>query len=296
MQADLLITVILPVSLFIIMFGMGLSLRTTDFTQVLKQPKAAVVGLSAQIIALPIIALLIAIAFKLPPELAVGLMIISFVPGGVTSNMFTNLAKGDVALSISLTAIVSVITPFTLPLFTLFAMNYFIGSADAFEMPLLKTIIQLLVITVIPVVIGMFMLSKWQKVANKTEPVIRIFSVIFLFLIILAFIFKNKAQMLGFFIQTGAATLTLNILVMGLGYFFAKFFKLSQSQSISISYEVGIQNGTLALMVSGTLIGNNTMMIPAVTYSILMFVTGFAFGFLLKKTKFNRRFSLRSCI
>ena len=287
MQADLLTTVILPVSLFIIMFGMGLSLRTTDFTRVLKQPKAAVIGISAQMIALPIIAFLIAIAFKLPPELAVGLMIISFAPGGATSNMFTNLAKGDVALSISLTAIVSLVTPFTLPLFTLLAMNYFIGSAEAFELPLLKTIMQLLVITVIPVVIGMFMLSKWQKAANKTEPVIRIFSVIFLLLIILAIIFKNKAQMLGFFIQTGPATLTLNILVLGLGYLLAKFFKLSQPQSVSIGYEVGIQNGTLALMVAGTLIGNNTMMIPAVTYSILMFITGFAFGFLLKKQRNN---------
>lgn len=285
MQADLLTTVILPSSLFIIMFGMGLSLRTTDFTRILKQPKVAVIGISAQMIALPIIAFLIAIAFKLPPELAVGLMIISFAPGGVTSNMFTNLAKGDVALSISLTAIVSLITPFTIPLLTLFAMNHFIGSAEAFEIPLLKTIIQLLVITVIPVLIGMFMLSKWQKAANKTEPVIRIFSVIFLFLIILAIIFKNKAQMLDFFIQAGAATLTLNILVLGLGYLLAKFFKLSQPQSISIAYEVGIQNGTLALIVAGTLIGNNTMMIPAVTYSILMFITGFFFGLLLKKTK-----------
>lgn len=287
MQADLLTTVILPVSLFIIMFGMGLSLHIADFTLVLKQPKAAMIGISAQMIALPIIAFLIATAFKLPPELAVGLMIISFAPGGATSNMFSNLAKGDVALSISLTAIVSLVTPFTLPLFTLFAMNHFIGSSEAFELPLLKTIIQLLVITVIPVVIGMFMLSKWQKAANKTEPVIRIFSVIFLFLIIIAIILKNKAQMLDFFIQTGAATLTLNILVLGLGYLLAKLFKLSQAQSVSIGYEVGIQNGTLALMVAGTLIGNNTMMIPAVTYSILMFITGFIFGLLLKKQKHN---------
>ncbi|PHS72195.1 MAG: bile acid:sodium symporter [Cycloclasticus sp.] len=283
MQAGILTTVVLPVSLFIIMFGMGLSLRTPDFTRVFKQPKAAVIGLSAQLIALPIVAFVIAIAFKLPPELAVGLMIISFAPGGATSNMFTNLAKGDVALSISLTAVVSLIAPFTIPLFTLFAMSYFMGSAEAFELPLLKTIIQLLVITVIPVVIGMFVLRKWQKTASKTEPFIKIFSVIFLFLIIAAIVLKNKAQMLGFFVQTGAATLTLNILVLGLGYFLAKFFKLSQPQSVSIGYEVGIQNGTLALIVTGTLIGNNTMMIPAVTYSLLMFVTGFVFGFLLKK-------------
>ena len=202
--------------------------------------------------------------------------------------MFTNLAKGDVALSISLTAIVSLITPFTIPLLTLIAMNYFIGSAQEFELSILKTIIQLLVITVIPVIIGMFMLSKWQKAANKIEPIIKVFSVVFLLFIILAIILKNKAQMLDFFMQTGAATLTLNILVLWLGYFLAKFFKLSQPQSISIGYEVGIQNGTLALLVAGTLIGNTTMMIPAVTYSIFMFITGFAFGLLLKKQR-NKR-------
>jgi BASS family bile acid:Na+ symporter len=285
MQADLLTKVILPLSLFIIMFGLGLSLRITDFTRVLKQPKAALIGFSAQLIALPIIAFLIAIIFKLPPELAVGLMIISFAPSGATSNMFTNLAKGDVALSISLTAVISVITPFTLPLLTALAMDHFLGSANEFELPLLKTIIQLLVITVIPVAIGMFILSKRQKAADKAEPVIRVFSVIFLFLIILLIILKNKAQMLGFFMQTGAATLTLNILVLALGFYLSKVFKLSQTQAVSISYEVGIQNGTLALLVAGTLIGNNTMMIPAVTYSVLMFVTGFAFGWLLKKAK-----------
>jgi len=283
MQAGLLTTVILPVSLFIIMFGMGLSLRVADFSNVLKQPKAAMLGVSAQLIALPVIAFLLAVAFKLPPELAVGLMIISFAPGGATSNMFTNLAKGDVALSISLTAIVSLLTPFTLPLFTMLSMDYFIGSANEFELPLVKTIIQLLVITIVPVIVGMFVLLKWQRLANKVEPLIRVFSGVFLLLIILAIVFKNKAHMLEFFMQVGAATLSLNILVLSFGYFLAKWFNLSRNQSVSIAYEVGIQNGTLALMVAGTLIGNSTMMIPAATYSIFMFISGFGFGLLLKR-------------
>lgn len=283
MQADILTTVILPVSLFVIMLGLGLTLRTKDFTHVLKQPKAALIGLSAQLIALPIIAFIVAILFKLPPELAVGLMIISFAPGGATSNMFTNLAKGDVALSISLTAITSLITPFTLPLFTVLAMNYFMGSGETFQLPVLKIVMQLLVISVVPVIIGMLLLSKWQKAANNAEAVIRVFSILFLFLIIAAIIFENKAQMTDFFLETGLATLALNILVLALGYGLAQFLKLSRAQSVSIGYEVGIQNGTLALLVSGTLIGNSTMMIPAVTYSILMFFTGFLFGVILKK-------------
>lgn len=265
------------------MFGLGLSLRIADFTYVLKQPKAILIGLSAQFIVLPLIAFLIAILFKLPPELAVGLMIISFVPSGSTSNMFTYLAKGDVALSISLTAITSLITPFTIPLFTLLAMRYFLGSESVVEIPFLKTSIQLLVIIILPVILGMFMLSKWQKAADRAEPMIRIFSLIFLFFIVVAIIVKNRAEMIGFFMQTGVATLTLNILVLGLGYWLAKFFQLSQKQAISIGYEVGIQNGALALIIAGTIIGNSTMMIPAVTYSLLMFITGFVFYWILKK-------------
>ena len=265
------------------MFGLGLSLRILDFTYVLKQPKAVFIGLSAQLITLPLIALLIAIIFKLSPELAVGLMIISFSPSGSTSNMFTNLAKGDVALSISLTAILSVITPFTIPLFTLLSMRYFLGTEDVIEIPLLKTIMQLFVIIILPVITGMFILSKWQKAADKIELPIRLFSVLFLFFIVIAIIVKNKAEMIGFFMQTGAAVLTLNILVLGLGYWLAKFFQLPQKQAISIGYEVGIQNGTMALIIAGTIIGNSTMMIPAVTYSLLMFVTGFAFYWILKK-------------
>ncbi|PCI19181.1 MAG: bile acid:sodium symporter [Piscirickettsiaceae bacterium] len=283
MQADTLTAVILPASLFIIMFGMGLTLRIMDFTRVLKQPKPVLLGLSAQMFALPIIAFAVAIVFTLPPELAVGLMIISFAPGGATSNMFTNIAKGDVALSISLTAVTSLITPFTLPLFTLLAMDYFMGSGEVFRLPLLKTVMQLLVISVVPVIIGMLTQSKWQKAAAKIEPFIKIFSIVFLFLIIVAIILKNKAHMADFFLQTGLATLTLNILVLALGFGLAKFFKLSRAQSVSIGYEVGIQNGTLALLVAGTLIGNSTMMIPAVTYSILMFITGFLFAVLFKK-------------
>ncbi|MCD6213227.1 MAG: bile acid:sodium symporter family protein [Sulfurovum sp.] len=265
------------------MFGLGLSLRIADFTYIFKQPKAVLVGLSAQIIALPLIALLIAILFKLPPELAVGLMIISFAPSGSTSNMFTHLAKGDVALSISLTAITSLITPFTIPLFVLLAMKYFLGSESVVEISFLKTFIQLLVMIILPVILGMFIVSKWQKKVDKAEPLIRIFSIVFLFLIVVAIIVKNKAEMIGFFMQSGAAVLTLNIAVLGLGYWLARFFQLSQKQAISIGYEVGIQNAPLALIIAGTIIANGTMMIPAVTYGLLMLITGFAFYWIMKK-------------
>ncbi len=206
-------------------------------------------------------------------------MIIALAPGGATSNMFTYLFKGDVSLSISLTAVVSLITPFTIPIIAALSMMFFMGSETEFSLPIIKTIIQLLVITVVPVALGMFVLSRWPLFAAKAEDVLKWFAVFFLFLIIVLIVLKNRADMLEFFAQAGFATLILNILVLAAGYSIAKITKLNQAQSVSIGFEVGIQNGTLALLVAGTLIGNEIMMIPAVTYSLLMFVSGTLFGF-----------------
>lgn len=285
MTADILTQVILPLALFMIMFGMGLSLRPVDFKNVLAAPKAVGIGLIGQMLLLPLIAFLIALAFKLPPEIAVGLMIIALAPGGATSNMFTYLSKGDVSLSISLTAVVSLIAPFSIPIITALSMTYFMGDATEFSLPVVKTIIQLLVITVIPVALGMLVLAKWSQIAAKIERVLKVFSVFFLFLIIVLIVLKNADNMMSFFMQAGLATLALNIAVLILGVYLAKWAKLSEAQSISIGFEVGIQNGTLALVVAGTLIGNSTMMIPAVTYSLLMFITGAAFAMLITRRK-----------
>jgi len=263
------------------MFGMGLTLGLVDFIRVFKEPYAALIGIFMQLLALPLIAFFIALTFKLPPELAVGLMIISFVPGGTTSNIFTSLAKGDVALSISLTAFVSLITPFTIPLVLLLAMQYFLGQESVVDIPLVKTIFQLLIITVLLVSLGMLILSKWEKIANKMDPVIRLFSIIFLFLIVLAIVIKYKDEMIGFFMQAGAATITLNVLVLSLGYLLSKSLGLSQNQTISLSYEVGIQNAPLAMIIAGTIVGSEIMMIPALTYGLLMLITGFLFSLAL---------------
>jgi len=265
------------------MFGIGLTLGFIDFIRVFKEPKAALIGIFMQLLILPLVAFLIALTFNLSPELAVGLMIISFVPGGTTSNVFTNLAKGDVALSISLTAFISLITPFTIPLVLIFTMQYFLGQESIVDIPLIKTVFQLLMITVLPVSLGMFILSKWKNTANKIDPTIRLFSIIFLFFIVLAIIIKHKSEMLGFFIQAGAATLTLNIFVLALGYFTGKYFGLSQKQVIALSYEVGIQNAPLAMIIAGTIIGSNIMMIPALTYGLLMLITGFLFKLVLDR-------------
>ncbi len=198
MQADVLTKVILPVSLFLIMFGIGISLKMSDFKSIFKAPKAIVVGVIAQLIFLPIIAFVLAIVFRLPSELAVGLIIIALAPGGATSNMFTYLYKGDVSLSVSLTLLVSLITPFTIPVLTALSMLYFMESSTEFELPIIKTIVQLLVITVIPIALGMLALSRMPVIARKVESVLKWFSIFFLFLIIALIIMKNSANMLSF--------------------------------------------------------------------------------------------------
>ncbi len=283
MQVDILTSIILPLSLFLIMFGMGLSLKLSNFRSVLQYPKPFLIGFSTQMLILPLVAFIIANVMSMPAELAVGMMIIALAPGGATSNMFSYLYKGDVALSISLTAIVGIITPFTIPIVVGLSMEYFSNGSIEFSMPILKTIIQLLVITVVPVALGMIFLKIFPNLSKKIEPLLKWFSVVFMFVIIGLIIYRNWANVGGYFYQTGLATLLLNIIALALGFYLAKYFSLSKKQRITIGFEVGIQNGTLALVVAGTLIGNPTMMIPAVTYGLLMFLTGALFGWLCNR-------------
>ncbi|MCF6344915.1 MAG: bile acid:sodium symporter family protein [Thiomicrorhabdus sp.] len=285
MSPDLLTQVVLPASLFIIMFGMGLSLKIANFQSVLKSPKAVGIGIFAQMVLLPLLAFMIAVLLSLPPEIAVGLMIIALAPGGATSNLFTYLAKGDVSLSISLTAVVSLLIPFTLPIMVALSMHYFMESDVSFTLPIVPTILQLFMITLLPVALGMMVLVRWENIATKIEQVLKWFSALFLGLIIALIVLKNMDQMSAFFAQAGMATLLLNTGALLIGYKLANLTQLSQPQATSVGFEVGIQNGTLALVVAGSLIGNEVMMIPAITYSILMFFSGGLFAWWLHKKR-----------
>ena len=285
MQTDVLTQIVLPLSLFIIMLGMGLALKLEDFSRVFKEPKAISIGIVCQMALLPFIGYLILVIFGLKQELAIGLMILTFCPGGPTSNMISYLSRGDVALSISLTAVISVITPFSIPILTAFTMSLLSDEVQRFEIPVLKTIIQLLVITIVPVSIGMLIHNKFPRFSAKAESPIKVFSIVFLFIIIAGLVLKNRDDMGTFFIQTGAATLALNVIALATGYGIALLAKLEKKQAITTGIEVGIQNGTIALLVSGTILGNSIMTIPAVTYSLLMFVTGAVFGCLVNRVK-----------
>ena len=180
MEASLLTQIVLPLSLFIIMLGMGLSLTSTDFRNIPKTPKPLFIGLFGQFMILPILAFLVAIGMRLEPKLAMGLMILSFCPGGVTSNMYSHLSRANVALSISLTTIVSLITPITIPLLIAWQSENFFGLATSVELPIAKTILTLLVITIIPVIIGMTINKKRPQIAQRFDKPVKILSMVLL--------------------------------------------------------------------------------------------------------------------
>ena len=273
MQSSVLTELFLPFSLAVIMFGMGLSLRIEDFKRILIYPKAVGIGLLNQLIFLPIIAFGIANLFELPAELAVGLMILAVCPGGATSNLITHLAKGDAALSITLTAFSSVITVFTIPFLVNYSIGYFIPRGEAQQLEVVGTVVSVLVITIIPVALGMLVFAKAPKLASKLDLPFRRISAIFFVIIVVAAVLKEKENLVRYFVEAGPAALTLNVATLALSFGTARLFKLPFRQGLTIAIESGIQNGTLGITIAATLLMNSVMTIPSAIYSLLMFGT-----------------------
>lgn len=278
MESSILSTVVLPLALFFIMLGLGLGLTKDDFKLVFSRPKAMLVGISSQMLLLPIVAFALISVFTIEPELAMGVMILALCPGGTTSNLFTYIAKGDVALSVSLTAIVSLIAPFTIPIVFNASSTFILGEGQAITMPVLKTIIQLCVITILPICIGMLIRHWRESLAIRLEKPLRVFSVCFLLLIVLSLIAKNWQQLPEFLASVGTITVLLNVICMTLGFILAKAFVLEHKQAVSVCLEVGLQNGTSALMIALTILENSTMSIGPTIYSLLMFFSGGLFA------------------
>lgn len=273
MESSVLTELFLPLALAVIMFGMGLSLTLTDFKRILIYPKAVTIGLLNQIVLLPVIAFLIAKGLGLTPELAVGLMILAACPGGATSNLITHLAKGDSALSITLTAFSSLITVVTIPFIVNFSIGHFIPGGEEQKLEIFGTVVAVLAITIIPVAIGMLVLKKAPSLAQRLEKPFRQFSTVFFVLIVVAAFVKEKDNLVQFFIDAGPATLALNLATLGLGYGIAKLAGLNFRQGLTIAVESGIQNGTLGITIAATLIVNSVMTIPSAIYSLIMFGT-----------------------
>jgi len=274
MESSILTDYLLPLSLFIIMLGMGLSLVIDDFKQVALFPKAVLLGLTGQIILLPLIAFLLIQLLNVSPMIAVGVMLIAACPGGTSSNLISHLAKGDTALSISLTAISSLITTFTIPLLIGFSLKYFLAADQTIDLPVVKTMLTLVAITLLPVSIGMFIRAKFPAFAIRQENKVNIFSGLFLAFLVIAILLRQSETLTGAFVATGLVVASLNIISMALGFFSAHIFKLNIQQSTTIGIEIGMQNGTLAILIATTVLNQPELAIPAAIYSLIMFTNG----------------------
>ncbi|BBC26156.1 bile acid:sodium symporter family protein [Pseudanabaena sp. ABRG5-3] len=274
MESNIFTSLILPIALGTMMLGMGLSLVPEDFQRVGKYPKAVAIGLISQLVLLPLIGLAIAKLVPMQPAIATGLMILALCPGGVSSNLVTFLAKGDVALSVTLTALSSLITIFTIPVFANLASQHFFGQSAAVELPIGTTILQIFVITFLPIAIGMSIRQFAPTLSAKLEKVTSVSAAVLLAVIILLLIIKEWSRLPNFIVQVGVGVLLLNVLSMAAGFYLSKLFQLNPKQQICISIEVGLQNGTLAIGITAGLLNNPDMAVPAAIYSLLMYVTG----------------------
>ncbi|WP_339732441.1 bile acid:sodium symporter family protein [uncultured Pseudomonas sp.] len=279
MTADPLLTLFLPIALGIIMLGLGLSLTLADFARVVKFPKPVLIGLSCQLLLLPLVCFFLAKAFGLAPALAVGLMLLAASPGGTTANLYSHLAHGDVALNITLTAVNSVIAVLTMPLIVNLSLAYFMEGDQALPLQFTK-VVQVFVIVLGPVAIGIWIRSRFPGFAERMEKPVKIISALFLLIIIILAVVKDWQTFVDYAPLVGGAALAFNLISLAVGYWVPRLCKLSLRQSIAIGMEIGIHNGTLAiaLALSPMLLNNATMSIPAAIYSIIMFFTAAAFG------------------
>jgi BASS family bile acid:Na+ symporter len=281
-ESSVLTAVFLPLALGIIMLGLGLSLTVADFTRVVTFPRAVVVGLLCQMVLLPGVGLAIAKLSGVSPELAVGLMLLAASPGGATSNLFSHLAKGDVALNITLTAVNSVFTVVTLPLIVNFSLGHFLGESRAIPLQFAK-VAQIFLVVLGPVSLGMVLKKKWPSLSVRLEKPVKVLSALFLALVVAATAIKERAILGTYIPQVGAAVLALNLCSMLVGYALPRLLQMSKQQAIAVGMEIGIHNCTLAITIaySPFLLNNSTMAIPAALYGILMLFTASLFGFLV---------------
>jgi BASS family bile acid:Na+ symporter len=277
MQASLLTNLLLPLALGVIMFGLGLSLTAEDFRRVARYPRAVVLGLTLQVLVLPWVAFALAVAFRLPPPLAVGLMLLAASPGGATANIYSHLARGDLALNITLTAINSALCLLTLPLILNLALEHFLGAGQYVPPPTRK-VIEVALIIVLPVLLGMAVRAKAPGFAARAEKPLRLLSVLVLALLVVAAVAQEWRTLVASFATVGLACLLFNLASMGAGYAAPLALRLPKKQAIAIAMEIGIHNGTLAIFIALNVLQNPTVSVPAAVYSLLMFITAAVFA------------------
>mgnify|MGYP001254921920 FL=1 len=279
-----IVTTIAPVALALIMLGLGASLTVKDFTRVFQNPKEFFVGLTCQLFLLPIIAYLLIIILKTPIELALGVMLIAAAPGGVTSNVLTKFADGDVALSISLTAITSLISIVSVPYVVFLSIEIFNINYVSGDVSMLGISLKMFFVVTVPVVIGMIFRKLANNFIENNMKIIERISIGLFIIVFVAIYIEEWDSIIMFITKAGTIALILNITMMIVGYYIAKFFASGVAQRRCISLECGLQNGTLAVFVGTQLFGNNmTYMVPTAAYALIMMTTSVIFVLILRK-------------
>ena len=274
-QGNALIQIGLPISLFIIMVGVGLTLRPRDFHNVVYYPRTLIFGTIAQIVLLPAIGFGLAYALKLPPAIAVGLVIIAACPGGTTSNVFAFLAKGNLALSILMTAAASLITVITLPLFTTLAIDLFKDTAlhEPLQLPVMQTVIMLLAIVFVPVILGMGLRAWRSELASRLEGAVGAFGMLVLFALVVLIVYQTRDHLWTLLLQAGPSVIALNLLGIGAGFLIARLAGTDFVDGLTLAMELGIKNSTIGLTLALTLLGSADIAMPAALYGLLMFIS-----------------------
>ncbi len=277
-----LITIFLPLALAVVMAGLGLELTPNDFKRVSKHPKAVFIALFCQLVVLTTIAFFICKLLNLPPLLAVGLMLLAASPGGPTANLFSYLYKGDIALNITLTAVNSVIAAFTLPLIVNFAIHHFMQDGQQVGLQFAK-VLQVFLIIIIPVTLGMSVRHFSPQTADRLNKPVRIFAVVFLIVIIIGAIAKERNNIMLYLADVGLATALFCACSLLIGYFVPRFFGVNSQQARACAFEIGIHNSTLAMTIALTVMASSTIAMPAAVYSIFMYIFAAILGTLLNK-------------
>ena len=274
--------IFLPLALAFIMFALGLGLTGADFLRIIKQPKDFFVGAISQIILLPIIAFLLVKIWPISPELAIGVMIIAAAPGGVTSNILTSFARGDVALSVSLTAVISLLSVITVPFIVVTSLGLLGSEYITQNISLTSIAISMFLIVTVPVILGMLFRKFASNAALKFEPIAKKISIVLFLIVLLGAILAEKDNVVSYFADAGLITLALNVIMMIVAFYVAQLLATGNAQKKCIAIECGLQNGTLAIFVGTTLFGGGAFVIPAATYSLIMFATSLIFVYLVK--------------
>jgi len=271
--------VVLPIALAFIMFSLGLGLSISDFTRIFIKPKEFFVGFISQLILLPIVALILVYIWPLSPEIAIGVMILAAAPGGATSNILTSFAKGDVALSISLTAVISILSVITIPLILGISLSILGTNLSSEGISLIDIALKMFLIVTIPVLIGMLL----KNIISSFENLAKKISTFLFFLVLLGAVLAERENVVAYFAEAGLITLVLNIVMMLLAYYLSKSFISDVSQQKAITLECGLQNGTLAIVVANVFFDGGAYLIPAATYSLIMYATSLPYIYYLRR-------------